>query len=111
LFRRVEEDEELAGPSCDKAKEAMSHVVGREEGEKVRAEPTTTTPTTTATQRPSDDAALSGLHINDLPQELQQHILSFLGPADLLLRYFDSLPPLACLVLVLTHNLRKRMNE
>lgn len=89
----------------------MSHVVGREEGEKVRAEPTTTTPTTTATQRPSDDAALSGLHINDLPQELQQHILSFLGPADLLLRYFDALPPLACLVLVLTHNLRKRMNE
>jgi hypothetical protein len=91
LFRRVEEDEEgeeLAGPSCDKAKEATSPVVGREEGEKVRAEPTTT-PTTT--QRPSDDAALSGLHINDLPQELQQHILSFLGPADLLLRYFVSL--------------------
>jgi hypothetical protein len=94
LFRRVvEEDEELAGPSCVKAKEATSPVVEREEGvdhhgETVRAEPTITP--TIATQR-ADDAALSGLHINDLPQEVQQHILSFLGPADLLLRYFVSL--------------------
>lgn len=89
LIRRVvEEDEELAGPSCVKAKEATSPVVEREEGvdhhgETVRAEPTITP--TTATQR-ADDAALSGLHINDLPQEVQQHILSFLGPADLVLR-------------------------
>jgi hypothetical protein len=42
-------------------------------------------PTTTQVSREGDENTAT-LHIDDLPQEVQQHILSYLGPTDLLLR-------------------------
>jgi hypothetical protein len=46
---------------------------------------TAAAPTTTQASREGDENTAT-LHIDDLPQEVQQHILSYLGPTDLLLR-------------------------